>query len=173
MKQKILFIILAIGAGFIVPAQKAPILKVYAYSQVVLPGARKNNAVEENGTEIKQEAVKKINYFFYAEQKKSAIIKVTAIWIQGEKYTAKTEGKLIIPVEIASAETKKIILMPASENKFILILPGEAATKGLKPSGALKKMIKESELVVAYQWKGKLWYFQVKKIKEIEPVAAV
>ncbi len=177
MKQKFLFTVLAIIAGLLVLAQKAPVLKVYAYSQVVLPGARKSNAVEENGAEVKQATVKKINYFFYAEQKKLATIKVMAVWMQGKKYTAKTDSVSKTPVEIAtgdaSAESKEIIPAPASRNKFLLVIPDQAATTGLKPSGSLKKMIKESELVLIYQWKGKTWYFQVKKIKELEPITSV
>ncbi len=177
MKGKIIFTLLAISTGIFAAAQKFPIVKVYAYSQVVLPGARKTNAIDENGNVITRPTIKKVNYYFYAELKKRKTIKVVAIWLQGKKYNARINIVSKTPVEIATgdafSQSKKIILSPASGNLFLLITPGEAVVPELKTSGALQKMINNSELVVVYQWKGKLKYFTVKKINEIEPLATV
>ena len=177
MKEKFILTTIAIITGTLIIAQKAPVIKVYAYSQTVLPGAKKNIAVEENGNEVKQSAEKKVNYFFYAEQKKSVVIKVTAVWMHGKKFTVKTDSVSKTPIEIttggAPSESNKIVLTPAAGNKFLLILPGEAATSGLKVSGSLKKMIRRSELVLVYQWKGVTRYFPVKEIKILEPLASV
>ena len=175
MKQKLFFTILfsCIYAGLL--AQKLPIIKVYAYSQAVLQGAKPGNNVEEGGKEIKTVPEKKLNYLFYAEQKKSTVINIISVWIKGKNYSTRASLVAKTPVEMRSDDpaSGSTTLVPKSLNKIILITPsGQKITKQ-KPSPYLSKAIRSSELIIVYKWNGKIYYSEVKKIKELKSVAAV
>lgn len=177
MKQVFLLAFLTLLTGFRIVAQKNPVINLYAFSQQVLPGIRTGTILQENGNTIKKTPVEKINYFFYAELDKSSNIEITTIWIKGKEYTAKTEIISKTPVEITindgNLQPEKITLVPASINKVVLIIPGEASRNNKKPSFKLKKLISSSELVVACQWKGKIYYAMTQKIKSLKPFVSV
>jgi len=79
MKQNLLLTILLFSICTGVFAQNTPIIKVYAYSQAVLQGVKPSGTIEEGGKEIKAVTEKKLNYFFYAEQKKSTVIDIISV----------------------------------------------------------------------------------------------
>lgn len=152
-------------------AQKNPLVKVYAYSQSLLPGARPENIPMENGGELKVKREEKLNYFFYAEQKRSAKIKITDIWIKGEKFSFRTDSISKTPVEITSGNaegtSKKIILKPSAGNFFLLITPGAIVKTEKNASGKIGKLLLKNELVLRYQWRENTYYFSVEKIKKL------
>ena len=174
MKQKLLFTILLFSISTGVFAQNNPIIKVYAYSQAVLQGAKPSDDIEEGGKEIKAVADKKLNYFFYAEQKKSTVITIVSVWIKGKNYSAKASLVSKTPVVLKSDDPSgNTELVPKSTNKIILITPGGEKISTQKPSASIGKPISASELIIVYKWKGKTYYSEVKKIKELKTVAAV
>jgi hypothetical protein len=177
MKQVLTLLLLPLLSSSFASAQKAPVVKMYAYIQHVLPGTKRNVIVDENGNTIEPATQKKMNYFFYAEKKKSETIKIAGIWMYGKKYLARYDNVAATPVEIfkgtSSNDSNKITLIPDADNEFVQILPGPTTTKGAKLSGYLKKMVQQNDLVLIYLWKGKTWYFPVKKIKNLSSVASV
>ncbi len=176
MRKSLILLVIAVISGSFAPAQKPPVLKIYAYTQVVLPGTKKNVIVEENGNTIEPASTTKMNYFFYAELNKSANIRITGIWMNGKKYEVKVDSVSTNPVEIfagtVSNGSNKIVLTPDPGNRFLQILPGKASTRGTKLPSALKGMVKANELVLVYLWQGKIWYSPAQKIKNLSPVAS-
>jgi hypothetical protein len=177
MKPGLILLLLSITAVSFTSAQKAPVVKMYAYTQPVLPGQKKIAIPDENGNTIEPAMQKKTNYFFYAEKKKQETIKIAGIWMYGKKYLVKSDIVTTIPVEIFEGSSpngpQKITLAPDSDNEFLQVLPGPTTSKGTKLPGYLKKMVQKSDLILIYLWKGKTWYFPVKKIKNLSPVASV
>lgn len=177
MKPGFIFLLLSVTAMSVASAQKAPVVKMYAYTQTVLPGQKKIVIPDENGKTIEPAMQKKMNYFFYAEKKKQETIKIIGIWMYGKKFLVKVDIVTTSPVEIfqgtSSDRSRKIALIPGDGNEFLQILPGHITTRGTKLPGYLKKMVRESDLVLIYLWRGKTWYLPVKKIKNLSPVASV
>jgi hypothetical protein len=68
-------------------------------------------------------------------------------------------------------DSEKIVLVPATTNKIVLLSPGSKLSN--KPSVWLKKIMAKADLVITYQWKGKIWYYPVSKIKVLEVIAGV
>ena len=173
MKKQLLSTILFFSLSGVL-AQNTPIIKVYAYSQAVLQGAKPSGAIEEGGKEIKVVADKRLNYFFYAEQKKSTVITIVSIWIKGKNYSAKASLVSNTPVVLKSDDPSgSTELVPKSANKIILITPGGEKMTTQKPSISIGRSISTSELIIVYKSKGKTYYSEVKKIKELKTVAAV
>lgn len=158
-------------------AQKPPLIKVYAYSQAVMQGTKPTTTVDETGKEIKVLPKNKMSYFFYAEQKRSTVINIISVWIKDKNYGVKTSVVLQTPVEMKNEDpayaNKTITLVPKSSNKILLITPGSEKLPSKKPPLYLRKAVTSSELVIVYEWKGRFWYSEVKKIKELKPLAAV
>ena len=175
MKQKIFLLFLLFCTDTLLFAQKPPVIKVYAYSQAILPGTRRVNTVDESGKEIKGSSERKISYFIYVEQKRSTVINIISVWINGKNYTANTDTVSQTPIETRTGDPANTVvtLVPKSFNTILLITPGSEKLPVKKPASYLKKSIASSELVIVYEWKGKFWYSEVKKIKELKPLAAV
>ena len=174
MKQKLLSTILLFSILSGLFAQTTPIIKIYAYSQAVLQGMKPSGTIEEGGKEIKAPADKELNYFFYAEQKRSTVITIVSVWIKGKNYSAKASLVSKTPVEMKTDDPKEnTVLVPKSINKIILITPGSEKVSTQKPPINIGKSISTSELIIVYKWKGKTYYSEVKKIKELNTVAAV
>ncbi|HVT83587.1 MAG TPA: hypothetical protein VHD35_00220 [Chitinophagaceae bacterium] len=176
MKPGFIFLLLQVTSMSFASAQKAPVVNMYAYTQTVLPGQKKIVIPDENGNTIEPAMQKKMNYFFYAEKKKQESIQIIAIWMYGKKYLVRVDPITTTPVLLfqgAYADgSRNISLAPGFGNEFLQVLPGSVTTKGAKISGHLKKMVRQSDLILIYLWKGKTWYFPVRKIKNLSPVAS-
>jgi hypothetical protein len=174
MKQKLFLSIILLVFSAVVIGQKQPVIKVYAYSQAVLKGAAPGTIVEEGGTEIKQSSVQKTNYYFYIEYTLKAKFSVSALWINGKPFQSNVDSVRQTPVEMnAPGNGKKNLLVPATKNKVLLLVPGAQLTNNTKPSSSLKKQLLKGELVIVYKWKDKTYYYTVPKIKVLEPAAGV
>lgn len=176
MKQKIFFSIVFLAFSLIVVGQKLPVIKVYAYSQVTLKGAKPGGVIEEGGAEVKQSSAQNINYYFYIEYRSKEKFSVSALWINGKSYQIKTDTIRQTPVEGNAADAtgmgKRSVLVPATKNKVLLIIPGAELSNSIK-SSSLKKQFVKGELLIVYKWKGKTYYYTIPKIKVLEPVAGV
>lgn len=155
-------------------AQTTPIVKLYGYSQAVLQGVKPSGAIDETGKEIKAVTDKKLNYYIYAEQKKSTVITIVSVWIKGKNYSVKASLVSKTPVVMKSDDPSgNTELVPKSTNKIILITPGSEKITTQKLPISIGKTISTSELILVYKWKGKTYYSEVKKIKELKTLAAV
>jgi hypothetical protein len=134
-----------------------------------------SGTIDETGKEIKEVAEKKLNYYIYAEQKKSTIITIVSIWVKGKNYSTKASLVSKTPVEVKSDDPSSgnTVLVPKSNNKVILITPGSEKKTMQKPSAYLSKALSSSEVIIVYKWNGKIYYSEIKKIKELKTVAAV
>ncbi len=156
-------------------AQKTPIAKLYAYAQLVTPGARPQGAITENGKEQPAKPTERVSYFFYAEQLRSTVAVFTTVWIKGRAYAVRADT-VTSPAEMITGEAtgqKKIELAPATKHKLWLISPAAENKKPPKPGAVLQKLINKNELVLVYRWKNKLYYYPVKKLKMLPSVLAV
>jgi hypothetical protein len=155
-----------------------PVVKVYAYAQSVVSGVNPNNkAIDESGKEIKAIPKSRLNYLFYLEQKKSATIQPTTIWIKDKSYSITYEEVKQTPVELSGSnlmnDKKKMELVPKTKNKVLkLTLTGVFEDQAII-SSTLKKLIAKNNLVISYNWKGKTYYATIKNIKMLEPLAAM
>jgi len=157
-----------------VSGQKQPIIKVYAYSQTTLKGAKPGGVVEEGGTEIKTLPAKNINYYFYIEYRPKEKFSITTLWISGKPFRAKVDSIQKTPVEIISeGESKKLMLVPATKNKVLLLIPTAEKNNPRKFSASLKTLVSKNELVIVYRWKSKIYYYTIPKIKILKPVSAI
>jgi hypothetical protein len=177
MKQKWFLYLLVQGICLTGSAQSKPFVNVYAYSQVVSAGVNPGGVVQEGGTEIKVSATEKINYYFYAEYPPKEKLSVSIIYIKGKPYRVKTAKNIETPVrgaaEDLSTGSNKMVLVPETSNKVILLLPALALNANKKHPAWLKDLLAKNEVVIACVWKGKTWYFGVPKIKMLPNVQAV
>jgi hypothetical protein len=175
MKKNVLFAVLLSLLSNAAFTQKTPLCKVYAYSQAVLPGTKPPVSISEGGIEIKHAAEQKMNYYLYVELKKNSSVKIISMWLNGKSYSFNTEPVNNTPVELKSDDPSAnvITLVPATVNTVVLLSPGKENIPAKKPAAWLKKPVSASELVLVYQWKGKLWYAAVSKITALKPAAAI
>lgn len=178
MKLKVPFLMPALFSVWVFSSEKAPIIKVHAYSQAITRGIDPGKGViNENGTEERQHVKPGIQYLIYLEQPGTASIKPELIWIHGVGYSINsvivTKTPVVLENQEVYGESKKNILVQKTSNKVIqLILTGISDPPANRPA-TVKKLIAASDLVVSYFWKGKRYYAGVKKIKMLEPVAAM
>jgi hypothetical protein len=177
MKQAILFTVVLILISTVVFSQSRPIVKVHAYSQVVLPGTIRSSPIEEGGAEVQAKSNQKINYLIYAEHLTKARFTITAMWIDGKQYKVKADSIAETPVENKIPDpynkAKNTTLVPATTNKVLLLSAGSQIVTTKKPSVTLQKQLSKAELIIVYKWNGKYWYFTVPKITVLDPVASV
>jgi hypothetical protein len=158
-------------------SQKAAIINVYAYAQSVTPGTPPTVLINEGGKEEKTQPVERVNYFLYAEQRRTTHVSFTTVWIKGIPYPVKADSVSITPVEMGSPGKEiymeTITLVPKTRQKVWSISPGAALSTPGRPSATLQKLIKKSALVLVYKWKGRLYYYAVKKINKLAPALSV
>lgn len=167
MKNSFLAVFLLLGQAM--PAQ--PVVKVYAYSQVITPGiVRQRDIPVENGSAPASKASAATHYYIYAVVSPAVSLQPRQVWIQGQWYTigGSTIEKTPVQIEVPAPR----VLVPATRQKVIQVEPGDSLPVIKKPSSALVKMMKQSELIFSYQWKGKLYYTPVTKITVLEKVHA-
>ena len=178
MKQRILLTYLLLESCCLFSfAQTSPFIKVYAYSQASPNNIKPQTTTAENGNQITIAHGGKVNYYFYIEYKRQEKFTITNLWINGKPYRLKADSIRQTPIEMSAGNgeignnSRKIILVPATSNKVLLLSPGSFLK--INPSSWLKKMLVKADLVIAYRWKGKIWYYPVPKIKMLEVVAGV
>jgi hypothetical protein len=154
-----------------------PSVKIYAYSQVSTPGTVPS-VPSEGGTGNEKYSVQPgAIYYIYATLSPNVRISVVEVWIHGKHYQVSVEKILKTPVYSINndhpTQPKTEVLVPATKQQVLYIAPlGEGTDKRLKASW-FNKMLKSSELIVSYLYKGKKYFIPVKKIKKLQPVAGV
>jgi hypothetical protein len=157
--------------------QSAAVINVYAYSQSVTPGTIPTVLIGEDGKQEEVKPVERVNYLLYAVQSRKTSVTFTTVWIKGKAYPVTTDSVSPTPlqIDVPGKETYKetITLVPATKHKVWAINPGTQLSVSPVASATLKKLIKKSELVLVYKWKGKLYYYSVGKINKLQPALSV
>jgi hypothetical protein len=156
-------------------AQYSPIIKKYAYSQIITPGTIPVDT-DENGNKIKHKSEPSPTYYIYVTMAKKDAIKVAELWIKGKRYSVQAEEVLETPVEAATTDIsdnpKKTIMVPKTSNKVLRITPLRILTEN-KPGSYVKQLMSKSELVMTCTRKGKKYFTTVNKIIVLPPVAGM
>lgn len=171
MKQKIILLSLFAVAVVGLQAQTYPLVKVHAWSQPALSGTKPGIIVEEGGNQSTAGSTGKMNYYLYAECRTGYKFTITAVWIDGKAYGVKTESINKLPVVMETEQAGKVTLVPATTHKVMQFYPSGQLTISNKASAWLENLVANSAMVIRYKWKGKSWYYAVKKINRLEPVA--
>lgn len=138
-----------------------PVLKLYGYSQEVIPG---NIPVvpDENGGIKPKRAVVNTQYYIYVQADSAVQVQLVEVWLAGQWDTVSSQSVVATPVIVSYPEKKTLV--PVTRKKVLQLNPGDILTGVMKPSAALQKLMKANALVVAYLWKGKKYYAALKKL---------
>lgn len=172
MNRKTLLLLLLILVSFTVSFSQEinSVKKIYAYKQASLPGIQPNTLESRNIQETKTT----YNYWFYFVINKSEKIKITELWIEGNKFNVKSDTVKKLPVYkityTAASGNDTLTMVPFTKNRVLLVNPARLA-KDSTISDYLKDLTKSHELVITYYRNGKKYYRVVKKIFELEPEA--
>jgi hypothetical protein len=178
VKNKVPFLIPALFSVLISFTQQPSAIKIYAYSQAIAHGRDPGkDIINENGSQEKGNVKQGINYLIYLEYTRYSLIKPEQIWIHGVCYSIKSvilpETPVLLDEQTGPVKSKNTILVPKTSGKVLqLVITGLIKEPG-KYLSSQKKLINESDLVVSYLWKGRMYYKSIKKIKMLEPIAAV
>jgi len=168
MKKNLLFFI-AFTIGLNLFSQ--PPIKVFAFEQENLPGAKPAGIKDENGNLVKKAAAKK-NYFIFLSFDKAYSLAPAQIFIRNTAFTTKTTVVRKTPVQYINnnipAKPEKITLVPATKNKVLELQLDETP---LEMTNATQKLTDKNDVVIVYLWKNKKYFLTVKKLKKLEPVS--
>jgi len=170
MKKNLLFFI-AFTIGLNLFSQ--PPIKVFAFEQENLPGAKPAGIKDENGNLIKKAAAKK-NYFIFLSFKNTYSVSPVQIFIRDKSFNIQTTITRTTPVEYTNNnipnKPEKITLVPQTSNKVLELKVNELPVQD-KKTEAVQKLADKNDVVIAYLWKKKKYFITVKKLKKLEPVA--
>jgi len=152
-------------------AQVKPVIKkIHSYRQATTPGIPPAGNDERKPT---------YNYWIYIETLaqypggKSGKITVADIWISGKRFSVKSEAITKTPVMKinynAPNGTDTVFLVPETRYNVILIYPSGKIKDSSIGSKYVSGLIKNSELVIGYFWKGKKYFAPVKTFITLEP----
>jgi hypothetical protein len=144
-------------------AQIKPVIKkIHAYRQATVPGIPPAGNAERKPT---------YNYWIYIEN--SGKISVVDIWISGKRFSVKTEPVTKTPVMKlnynGASGVDTVTLVPESRYNVMLIYPSGKIKDSSIGSKYVSGIIKKSELVIGYFWKGKKYFAPVKAFISLEP----
>ena len=144
-------------------AQIKPVIKkIHAYQQGTVQG------IPPAGNDERKPAY---NYWIYIET--SGKISVADIWISGKRFSVKTEPVRKTPVlkinYNAPDGSDSVVLVPETKNCVMLIYPSGKIKDSAIGSKYVSGLIKKSELVIGYFWKGKKYFAPVKAFTSLDP----
>ena len=146
-------------------AQKAPVTKMYAYSQATLPGKKPSG----NRTDPD---LKKESFRLFVSVTGKEVINITGVWIKEEYYRFTVSSKLKTPIKMGQPDDG-IILVPKTNNKVLEIMLKGKQEPAPRPGTKLGTLMKMNAVVISYSWKGKQYFITTKTIKELPPFIAM
>ncbi len=146
-------------------AQKAPVTKIYAYSQATLPGKKPSG----NGTDTD---LKEESYRLFISVTGKEIIHITGAWINQQYHRFTVSSKLKTPVKMGQPDDG-IILVPKTNNNVLEIILKGKQEPAPRPGTKLGTLMKTHAVVISYSWKGKQYFITAKTIKELPPFIAM
>lgn len=153
---------------------KSYIHKAYAYYREVFPGVAPSVTLEENGSTYEKVRRPGLQHFIYAELSNSSDIAIKNIWINGKKYFTGLEKIKVTPVILSNPnnlEKTKDTLVPKSFFKICQIHLKQQNIAKEKKSNSLAKATVNNEVVIEYLYNKKLYYYNIRKIKKLPPLA--
>jgi hypothetical protein len=171
MKKIYLFILLFISGT----AYSQPAIKLYAYSQVSMPG---NIPVgtDEKGNPVELKELPE-NYYIFATHSQTVRINFNSVWIKGKYYQVQVEKVNETPVvntnNDGTSKPVKTVLVPATKQKVMAITPVGAPGDSIIKASWFRTMLKCNEVIVSYNYNGKRYFLPLKKIKILPPVAGI
>ena len=175
MKRKLLLAFTILFMAAISQAQSRPSVKLYGYTQNVIPGTRVKGDVDESGKLVKKEpdSGHMGNYRLYLTGPQSPRLYPIALWIKGERYGVKSETVANTPISVTNynipSHPKTTTIVPKTTQKVLLLTP--LSSTDAKPLAGAAALAQNNELVVAYKWRGKIYYAALGKLTELEPQA--
>ena len=152
-------------------AQLKGTINLYGFKQAVLPGMIPGDIMTDDGRIIEQPFKPKFNLFIYTASINT--ITPVEVWLDGKKYSVKTEAVTTTPVEYTNPtsmpQPSVTTIVPKTSKKVLRLTLVEAADS--KPFLKNTSMAKEKELIVVYKQGSKIYYTSLNTLKEIEPVA--
>jgi hypothetical protein len=170
-KTLLLFLLILVSLTGSFSQEINSVKQIYAYKQASLPGIQPNT-LEGRGI---QETKTTYNYWFYFIIQRSEKIKVTELWIEGNKFSVRSDTVKKLPVYkityTAASGNDTLTMVPFTKNTVLLVNPARLAKESKTISNYLSDLTKSHELVITYYRNGKKYYRVVKKIFELEPEA--
>lgn len=159
-KMKHLLLISFLFSATIATAQTAPVRKVYAYSQQILPGKKPSGIVS-----------KKESFRLFITS--SSAVTVTGVWIKSSYYRFETISITKTPVLLGTINTEKKVLVPSTKLRVTEISIKKMYEPSPRPGTPLSTLLASNEVVIVYKWKGKEYFATAAKMEELEPFAAM
>jgi hypothetical protein len=152
------------------PVFSQPVIKLYGYSQEIYYGiVPQRDIPSEDGEVTPKRANSTINFYLYVAVNASTKITPLKIFIKDQWYEASNSKQVKTPVTIEMPSRKTLVA--GTKMKVLQFQKADSVTVS-KPSSSLKKMMKGSEMILCYSWKGRVYYAALKKITILEPVHA-
>lgn len=154
----------------------AQVRKLYGYSQALYGGAIQANDNIEN----KQENEKPIQpantrYFIFAEIEKKNVVFPLQLWINKKLYQFTVDSIKQFPFILLSSnggESLSKDTLVKSASGYILQLRNPILIKQQNIPKNIRTIVRENELVLIYQYKGKLHKFFLQHLKQVSPIFA-
>jgi len=148
-----------------------PALKLFVYSQVFTPGiVPQRDIPSENGGSRESKPAATTQYYIYVTGSPAGTVKPDQVWLNGTWHKVSKTTVVKTPVKTDIPVPK--VLVPALRQQLIRIDYGNPLPAIKKPFPALAKMMAASEFIARVVWKGKFYYFPLKKITVLDPVHA-
>ena len=172
--KAILFILTALGITISIFAQQNKNVRLYGYSQIVIPGVAPRDIIMEGGQQIPVERKQRKNTWIYLTFPTNVPLKQCELFINGKKYNIEAQYLTKTPVTYTDHNIpdfpKTIEMVPATAGKVLQLIPTKEMS--FKPNSRLSKLMKENEVVVSYMLQGKKYYTTINKLTSIEPAVA-
>ncbi len=140
--------------------------KVHAYKQANIPGAMPIEGMEQKISN---------NYWIYIETKKTEKITVSDLWINGKRFAAKNQTIARTPVRkiinTGNITPDTVLLVPRTIYKVILATPTNRLKDSVITTKPLVDMIKRSDVVIGYLWKGKKYFTSLREFAVLQSEA--
>jgi len=153
---------------------KSWIHKAYAYSRQVFAGAAPTIVLEEKGTTQKNAREASYQYYFYAEVNSSSGFQFKHVWLKGKRFDISDEIVTHTPVVLSNENNKPPSIdtfVAKSHYKVLSIQLKQENPPHQKISASLANAIKSNDVVLQYSYKGNLYFYRLKKLKEMNPLA--
>ena len=173
--MKTLLIISCLFLSRAAPGQ--PTLKVFAFSQEAVPGIVAKNVTDENGKPVERKKEPAANYYIFAGYSTSLKITIGDLWISGKMYRVSVKPVDSTPVIHINDNDPKApvreLLAPSTPLRVVEITVKDMVAEKNKRPSWLISMIRNSDLVVSWYYKGKKYFTGVRKFKKLLPQMAI
>ena len=145
-------------------------IKLYVYTQKVLPGARQITANIGDPNVTEKTPAAKTNYLIYLWQKKASELIPSEIWIDKKPYSVSIETLEPGPVMENGPAAEGKILVPGGSARLLKLTLTGLGDPNQPRSKKLNRCLRKAEAILVYQVSGKQKLVGAKKIMTLESV---